>query len=75
VILLVTAELDPAVHADGGSEKPLVNRIVCLSSAWIAGSSPAMTTKKEKARRNAGRRILIDPHLGMRRALYRSALA
>ena len=43
----VTTGLDPVVHADCGSERP--NRLVrsSLSSAWIAGSSPAMTTKKK----------------------------
>ena len=55
-ILRVTAGLDPAVHADCGSERP--NRLIrsSLSSAWIAGSSPAMTAK-EKGRRSAERRM------------------
>ena len=44
---LVTTGLDPVVHADCGSERP--DRLVrsSLSSAWTAGSSPAMTTTKK----------------------------
>ena len=57
----VTTGLDPVVHADCGSERP--NRLVrsSLSSAWIAGSSPAMTTKK-KGRRSAERRMPSSVH-------------
>ena len=43
----VTAGLDPVVHADCGSERPYRLVRSSLSSAWIAGSSPAMTTKKK----------------------------
>jgi hypothetical protein len=44
ILILVTAGLDPAVHAEVTNKDAAAN-LTSGTSAWIAGSSPAMTQK------------------------------
>src|SRR6202020_1691621 len=74
---LVTAGLDPAVHAEQRFCKAYRYIRLSFTSAWIAGSSPALTkarTREKIRKRNAGRRIVSCPHAsGVRDAPRRKA--
>jgi hypothetical protein len=47
LLFLVTAGLDPVVHAEVSQLEP--NQTISGISAWIAGSSPAMTNGNVRA--------------------------
>jgi hypothetical protein len=70
--LLVTTGLDPVVHAEVRLRKAYRQVRSSFPSAWIAGSSPAMTKEKEtKKKKGSGTPTDVyvqPPHLAMRRA-------
>src|SRR5580658_9155917 len=76
----VTTGLDPVAHAEVRLRKAYRQIRLCFPSAWIAGSSPAMTkekamtTKKEKEAERRQTQVFACPHAsGVRDAPRRKA--